>query len=259
MIRIVWWDLESRRQGPLSAPQEGAQVVRSPAPPGHDAFAGIDVVIAEAHDIREEGVRQALLQFLEERGSPPLILLTSAQLDNIRALVGLPVDEVSFTSESEREILARALRLATRPERTRIGESFLRSGAFHGCVQRALKKVFLDPDAIPTVEHLARACFVSRRTLEQSWKVSRPESCQATLKILLDWGHLLRARELHRRGSSPPEVAKLLGVHLGTLYRLARRLADCTFSEFSRIGRNELRMLLERGLLGQSGKKSRSA
>jgi hypothetical protein len=217
------------------------------------------VVIAEAHDLENHGVREFLGDLLDSRGRPPVLLLTSTEPDNIRLLKDLAVEDLAWAFERDEEVLARALRLSQTPDRIRLGQYFLQFDTHRACVKSALRRVFLDPDPISTVRDLARECFVSPRTLERTWKASRPEGCSLCLKDLLDWCLLLRARECHRRGLSPHEVAKVLGIHARTLNRIASRLTTRSYLGLLELGQDELRRLVDREFLGQASRKSRSA
>lgn len=223
MIRVVWWDMDNRREELPSIPHVEVKLLRTP-PLDRETRYSSNVLIAEAHDLQRIGTRQSLLSFLESRGRPPVLLLTSIEPDNIRFLEDLSVEDLAWAFERDEEVFARALRLCRVPERTHLGEHLLRSVTECDCVKTALKRVFLDPTPISKVHDLARACFVSPRTLERNWKASRPQSCSASVKALVDWGLLFRARELHRRGLSPHEIARVLGIHVRTLRRLPDRL-----------------------------------
>ncbi len=230
MIKVAWWDLEHRRGGPPPTSLIGVDLVQVLSL-DRKSLSPFAVVIAEAHDLQDGGIRESLLSLLESPGRPPVLLLTSAAPDNIRVLPGLSVDDLAWTLEGEEEALARGMRLGRVLLRTRLGESLVRSEGLCTCVRSAVKRVFLDPDSISTVQELARACFVCPRTLERRWNASRPRGCWLTLKALVDWVLLLRARELGQQGLSRRKIAKALDIHTHTLRRISFRLTGLTCQE----------------------------
>ena len=74
------------------------------------------------------------------------------------------------------------------------------------------------------------------------------------LKVVVDWGVLLHARALYRRGLPRKKVAKALGVQMRSLDRIAVRLADQTFLSFANLREKSLWSLLQRALLDHSNK-----
>lgn len=217
-FRALWWDVGTHGGGPFSTPGVELEVIRGLSLP-RGALDGVDVVIAETHDIRREEIRRSLALVLKARGRPPVLLLTSSHPDNLRFLNHLSVEDLAWAFEPVEEVLARGT------ERRRVAEYLLRSCSDRVPVESVVRKLFLDPKAPSLVQGLAKACFVTRRTLEKRWKAAWPSTAPISLKALVDWALALRAMELHQAGLPPNETAKALGIHRRTLDRIADRLA----------------------------------
>lgn len=248
MSRIGWWDLARRREEPPA--HLGVEIFVAPDPGEDPGFlSNIDVLIAEARDIRDPEVNRAVVGLLSLSARPPVLLLTSPDPDNVRFLKDLIVEDLAWTSEPENEVVARAARLARVTERRRVAEHLLRSCPDCQAVEKAIKEMFLGQSPISRVQDLAKKCLVSPRALERKWKESRPEHCPATLKALLDWALLLRAWELSHLGVPPHEIPKALGVHDRTLGRLGYRLSGLSCKQFFRLKGASVRRLVDRELL----------
>lgn len=256
--RLLWWDLEGVRKKP---PQREDLVIRFVRTPSLDLriLRSIDLFLAEAHDLRKEWVRNALLGGFNFPTRPPSLLLTSPEPDNVRFLKEFLVEEVAWTFEPEKEVLARVLPLITTSDRKRLALLLLDHCSGCATLEVAIENLFLGPRPPSRVRDLARACFVSPRTLGRRWKDGHSESIRPSLKGLVDWALLLRAREMSHAGLSPLEIQRELGVHRSTLERATRRLAEITCSDFLRLPHHGLWVLLERHVVEVSGKMTRIA
>jgi hypothetical protein len=256
-FRVLWWVLGGHGRVPSSSPEVEVEVIRGPSLP-REALDGVELVIAEAHDLGREEVRGALLRVLESPGRPPVLLLTVLGSGNVPFLKDLPVEEVAWTFEPEEDVLAKGLRLVQGTVRTRIAEYVLRQASGCPAVRSAVSILFVDPDPPARVQDLARRVFVSPRELERRWRTASSGGSELTLKKLVDLALLLRARELCRQGLRLPGAAHLLGVHQRRLERVATRLFDSTCHGFFALDHKAVWRLVCGGLLGGAEQRSGS-
>ena len=184
--RVLWWDLGNHMRVPSSAPDIELEIIRGPLLP-RGALDRVDLMVAEAHDLRRQEVRRSLISALKANLRPPIVLLTAADPDNMRFLCHLSVDDLAWSFERQEEALSRGLRLVRGTERKRVAEHLLRSCSDRPTVEPVVKRLFLDPKPPFQVQQLARSCLVSRRTLERRWKGAWPRGAELPLKALVDW------------------------------------------------------------------------
>ena len=251
--RLLWWDLEGVRRRSPQAEDGVVRLVRG-LPLSRAILRGFGLLLAEAHDLREEGVRTALQDVLHSPARPPSALLTSSEPGNVRFLKEFLVEEVAWTSEPEAEVLARVLRLATIPDRKRLALLLLERCSGCATLEATVRNLFLRPRPPFRVQDLTRTCFVSASTLARRWREGHSRSMGPSLKGLVDWALLLTAREMSQAGLSLYSIQGELGVHRSTLERAARRVARTTFREFLHLPRDGLWVLLDRDFAGAFGK-----
>ena len=229
--RVWWWDLGNHGRGPTSTLAVELEILRGHLLP-RGALAGSDLIVAEAQDLRPQEVRDSLKSVLKANVRPPIIPLTAAEPDNMRFLNHLPIDDLALASEPVEEVLARGLRLVRGNERRRVAEYLLRSCSDRNTVESVVEHLFFSPKPPAQVQDLAKACLVSRRTLEKRWKSAWSATAQLSLKALMDWALALRARELHQAGLPPHGTAKVLRIHQRTLERIVGRSVGLTYRQW---------------------------
>lgn len=243
--RILWWDLGRHRRVFSPACANQVQVIRD-GPLHESVLKAAELVFVEAHDIREEASREALSRLAAIPGRPPILLLTAFKHENVRYLAQISLDDLAWTFEHEREVLARGLRLVQRTERSRMVSHLCRSCSNPDVLDPILKRLFQDPCPPCRVQDLAKDCFMSRRTLSRTWQAAWIDEPPVSLKTLLAWAVALRARELSRSGVNMHDTARTLRVDHRTLERTVRRLANCTWSSWRERGTQEIMLILVR-------------
>lgn len=258
MARVIWWKLD---HGTVEPPTSAGVELHITRYLQHhpEIVLDWDVLIAEAHNLFENEVRKSLHSVLQLPARPPVLLLTSSNPVNMRSLPDLLIDDLAWTSESGKEVMARAIRLVKETELQRVAGRFVPSLSTCRTIETALQELFFGADPVARVEDLASRCNVSRSTLWREWVKSRSGNHPACLKTLVDWCLLLRARELHRRGLSPVETARTLGVHERTLDRIANRSAGLTFPGLLNLESGQFEQLVDQRLLGRRRKSKRPA
>ncbi len=223
-VRVVWWDLGNHGRPPFAGPGTELVVVRNLSL-FREVFDSVDMAIVEAHDLRKERTLRSLSTVLDTPGRPPVLLITAPDPDNMRLLIHVHVDDLAWTFEPAEEVMVRGLRLARRNERRRVAESLLGSCSERTTVEPIVKASFCNPRPPSKVQDLARACFMSRRTLERRWRSAWSGNPPFSLKVLVDWGLLLWAADRLEEGLRVDQIARALGIHKRTLDRIAGRLA----------------------------------
>ena len=227
MPRVLWWDLGDHGTTPSQPLRIDLSIVRERSLPSR-ALDGIDLAVAEAHDIRREETRRCIAHTLKTPRRPPILFLTEANPDNMRFLNELSVEGLAWTFEPEEEVLGRGLRLVRIPERIRVAEHLIQTCSDRALAESVMEKLFVDLTPPSRVNDLAKSCFMSRRTLEKRWKAAWPRTAPISLKALVDWALVLRARDLGKAGVRPDQVAKAFGIHKRTLERTVFRAVGLT-------------------------------
>jgi hypothetical protein len=155
----------------------------------------------------------------------PIVLVTSKDADNARALRSAGVEEVVWLSEIETGLWP-AVRRAR-------GSGFLqhlirvvdRALLLDPRLQRALRYACRAERPMRSIGHLAAASGCDRRTLWRHWHDAVAAHVGLRLEDVLDWLLLLHAVGRKTPARSWSSVAAELQIHPHTLGRIAARLA----------------------------------
>ena len=166
----------------------------------------------------------------------PVVLATRGEIDNARGLAGLPVDDVVWLGEVDRELAPTVGRTCLLAE-ARMFAAALRAAALPAGLRAALVRVASAEHPVRTVAALAQASGCDRRTLWNQWRqtAAHPE---LRLQDFLHWILLLRAAGAKTPGRSWAAVADDLGVHPHTLARLAKQLVGRSLREIAAGGQS---------------------
>lgn len=154
--------------------------------------------------------------------------MTRGTADNARVFRNVPIEEVVWFREVEREIcpaVGRArtqghmLRLARECGSTRHLPPKLREALFHACQSEK---------PIRSVNKLADAVDRDRSALSRQWRKAVGAGSSLRLEDVVDWLLLLRAAGRKVPNRSWPTTAYELGTHEHTFARNAQRLAGLT-------------------------------
>jgi hypothetical protein len=204
------------------------------------AAPGAECCILGARWLDQDGIFQRLCLLQHRSRLAPLVLVTSKDADNMRALKDLNVEEVVWLHEVERHLLAAVKRASARGLIQRLARRL--EGATHlaPALTKALVHAFRSERPVATVEELAAATRCDRRTLWYHWYRTFDSRPPVRLEDFLDWLVLIRASAEHALGRSWPVVAVELGVHEHTLARMATRLVGVSLRELGSVSQSEL-------------------
>jgi hypothetical protein len=155
----------------------------------------------------------------------PVVLVTSKDADNARALRSAGVEEVVWLSEIETGLwpaVRRARSSGFLQHLLRVVDRTLLSDP---PLQRALRYACRAERPIRSIGHLAAASGCDRRTLWRHWHDAVAARVPLRLEDVLDWLLLLHAVGRKTPGRSWSGVAAELQIHPHTLGRIAARLA----------------------------------
>lgn len=218
--------------------------LESSAPPGRDARGVRDW--AELEALAADGASCAVIAIPRLAADPdaprlgsfrvrfplhPVILVTRGEMDNARGLAGLPVDQVVWQGEVERE-LAPAVGRACVLAEAREFAALIRTAPLPAGLRAALARVATAERPVRTVGALAQNAGCDRRTLWNQWRqtAAHPE---LRLQDFLHWILLLRASGAKIPGRPWSAVAEELGIHPHTLARLAKQLVGLSLREIA--------------------------
>ena len=154
----------------------------------------------------------------------PMVLVTSKDADNARALRSMAIDEVVWLSEIDSCLwpaVRRARASVVRQHLTgAVDKALLLDRPLHGAIRYACNA----ERPVRSIGQLAAACGCDRRTLWRHWHQAVSDRTVLRLEDVLDWLLLLYAVGRKTPAHSWSSVAAELQIHPHTLSRIAARL-----------------------------------
>ncbi len=155
----------------------------------------------------------------------PIVLVTSKDADNARALRGIPVEEVVWLSEVQGSLGAAVRRANASALLQRTGLAIKQARRLPPALRECLVYACDAEWPVHSVAELATACGRDRRTLWRHWHRAVARHVRLRLEDVVDWLLLLHAVGRKVPSRSWSDVAAELKVHAHTLARVATRLA----------------------------------
>jgi hypothetical protein len=154
----------------------------------------------------------------------PMVLVTSKDADDARALRSMAIDEVVWLSEIDAGLWPAVRRARASVVRQHLTGVVDRALLLDRPLQRAIRYACNAERPVRSIGQLAVACGCDRRTLWRHWH--RAVSARVTLRLedVLDWLLLLYAIGRKTPAQSWSAVAAELQIHPHTLSRIAARL-----------------------------------
>lgn len=171
----------------------------------------------------------------------PLVLVTTKDADNARALGQVGIDEVVWLHEVEAALGPAVSRAHAHSLMRRVASALERADRIAPRLRTALVFACRSDTPIRTEAALATAAGCHRRTLWYHWqRAMAGASTSPRLEDFLDWLLVLRAAGRKTADRGWRHVAESLGVHEHTIARLARHLAGVSLSELEFVDRQVL-------------------
>jgi hypothetical protein len=156
----------------------------------------------------------------------PMVLLTSKDADNARALRRMAIDEVVWLSEIEVGLWPAVRRARANVVRHHLTGAVDQALLPDRPLQRAIRYACNAESPVRSIGQLATACGCDRRTLWRHWHQTVSAGVALRLEDVLDWLLLLYAVGRKTPAQSWSAVAAELQIHPHTLSRIAARLTD---------------------------------
>jgi hypothetical protein len=175
--------------------------------------------------LRGGGLDERRLGSLKERHPMgPMVLVTSKDADNARALRWTAVDEVVWLSEVDAGLWPAVRRARTNVSRQHLAGAVDRALLLDRPLHRAIRYACNAERPVRSIGQLAEACGCDRRTLWRHWRDVVAEGVALRLEDVLDWLLLLYAVGRKTPARSWSNIASELQIHPHTLGRIAARL-----------------------------------
>jgi len=189
------------------------------------AFTRAACSIAVVEWLRSSSVFPRLTSLKARFRLQPMVLVTSKDADNARALQGLAVEEVVWLSEIQ-DALSPAVRRANAGALLqRVGLAIKQAGRLPAALRECLVHACGSDGPVHSVAELAAALGRDRRTLWRHWHGAVAKRVGLRLEDVVDWLLLLHAVGRKVPSRSWSNIAAELHVHQHTLARAATRLA----------------------------------
>jgi hypothetical protein len=163
----------------------------------------------------------------------PMVLVTSKDADNARALRTTVIDEVVWLSEIDAGLWPAVLRARTSVVRQHLIGALDRALLLDRTLQRAIRYACNAERPVRSIGQLAASCGCDRRTLWRHWHHAVSAHVSLRLEDVLDWLLLLYAIGRKTPAQSWSNVAAELQIHPHTLSRIAARLTDRPLRELA--------------------------
>jgi hypothetical protein len=154
----------------------------------------------------------------------PMVLVTSKDADNARALRSMAIDEVVWLSEIDAGLWPAVRRARASVVRQHLTGVVDRALLLDRPLQRAIRYACNAERPVRSIGQLAVACGCDRRTLWRHWHQTVSARVTLRLEDVLDWLLLLYAIGRKTPAQSWSAVAAELQIHPHTLSRIAARL-----------------------------------
>lgn len=160
------------------------------------------------------------------RPACPVLLVTTKDADNLRALRDVAVEELSWIDASGPELVAAITRARARSFLRLTAERIERADHLPATLRNALAHAFRAERPPVSVEELGRASGRNRRTLWYHWNEAMGGEGGLRLLDLLHWLLVLHAVNRKAAGWKWMRVADDLGVSEQTVWSAVRRLLN---------------------------------
>lgn len=200
------------------------------------AAARVECAIAVMRWLERDAAFERLCTWRAVSRACPVLLVTTKDADNLRALRHLEVEELLWIDDAGEQFAAAVARARE--------HGFLRRTA--GCIDRAehlspvlraaLAHAFRAQRPPRTVEELGRILDRNRRTLWYHWNEAVNPDAGVRLIDVLQWLLVLHAANRRAAGWKWTRVADDLGVCQQTLWSTARRLLGVDRRQLSELG-----------------------
>lgn len=171
----------------------------------------------------------------------PLVLVTRRDPENLRRLSTVRAEEVVWVSEMRQRLEAAVRTACAKQFLDDVSRAVITDEALPPELGRVLRLALESPRPFFAVTELCSAAGVSYSTLKRHWR--QATHGQLTLKRVLDWIAVYRARAMNEPRSSWKEVAQRLEVDPRTL----RRISESTMGlSLRRLGRCPLAVVAQR-------------
>jgi hypothetical protein len=175
--------------------------------------------------LRDDLGERRLRSLKERYPTRPIVLVTTKDADNARALRSAEVEEVVWLSEIESDLWPAVRRARAsgflQPILRILDQALLR----YPPLRRAIDYACRAEIPVRSIGQLAAAAGCNRRTLWRHWHDAVGPGCPLRLEDVLDWLLLLHAVGRKEPTRSWSSVASDLQIHPHTLGRIAARLA----------------------------------
>lgn len=188
-------------------------------------YPGTTCAIVAVGWLRDDLGERRLRSLKERYPTRPIVLVTSKDADNARALRSAGVEEVVWLSEIESDLWPAVRRARAsgflQPILGILDQALLR----YPPLRRAIDYACRAEIPVRSIGQLAAASGCNRRTLWRHWHDAVGAGCPLRLEDVLDWLLLLHAVGRKEPTRSWSSVASDLQIHPHTLGRIAARLA----------------------------------
>jgi hypothetical protein len=175
--------------------------------------------------LRDDLGERRLRSLKERYPTRPIVLVTTKDADNARALRSAEIEEVVWLSEIESDLLMAVRRAQAcgflQPTLRVLEQALLR----YPPLRRAIDYACRAKIPVRSIGQLAASAGCNRRTLWRHWHEAVGPGCPLRLEDVLDWLLLLHAVGRKEPARSWSSVAADLQIHPHTLGRIAARLA----------------------------------
>lgn len=202
----------------------------------HRASSGVAII----PDLHKTSDYDWLRRFKNRHPQVILVLVTELHGDNARLLPGIGVEEVVWLHEVARRLQAAVVRAEGRSFLTRVADGFRKNLLIHPVLRDGLVEACLAPEAVHSVEELARRISRDRRSIYYHWQCAFGPSPHMTVKEILSWILLVKAMRQKADRITWGSVASVVGCELAILSRQARQLMGVNLTELGALGTSEV-------------------
>lgn len=174
----------------------------------------------------DAGVALAHIARIRERHPHcPVVVVTDPDVDTIRLLCSLGVDEIVWVHEAAYELIPAVRRASSRHVLHSVAATVRSLPGLAPLLRDALLYVATSQEVVSSIKQVAVLMRCSRGTLWHHWTRAARADAPMRLEDYLDWMILIRAVVCKQSGATWGAVARRLGVREQTLARTFRRLA----------------------------------
>jgi hypothetical protein len=198
-------------------------------------------------DLASRSVRRRLFPFCLTPTLRPLVLVTTFNEVNAKALKDLCIDEVVWDHRLDADLLDSVLSSNKREYMIVLADAIQRNDRLPDQLRDALVTACISPHPIRSQKELMEYVNCHRTTLLRQWR--SVDKSASNLKTVLDWILLVRATLLRTQVRSWKEVARTIGTSQSNLSAIAGRL---THTPLKLIRPSEVKDLFDRSPVAQA-------